>query len=89
MVQMLDTIRYVWEYRDNNIKTNKEIFNYSPSGELFMVWEWYEDSLLWLRLNFTSLGLPKSYNSCPKCNKKLEVQCCTCCGWYHSINLKV
>lgn len=25
--------------------TGRQIFNYSPSGELFMIWEWWEKAL--------------------------------------------
>jgi len=27
--------------KDGSHPTAEEIFNYSPTGELFMIWEWY------------------------------------------------
>lgn len=33
-------------------KTGEEVFNYSPTGELSLLWFWYEDAKRYLGLNF-------------------------------------
>jgi hypothetical protein len=38
---------------DGTPPTAEEIFNYSPTGELYMVFEWYEMALILIKINKT------------------------------------
>jgi len=42
--QMCETIEKakILEKSDGSLLTAEEIYNYSPTGELFMVFQWYE-----------------------------------------------
>lgn len=41
--------------KDGGTPTAEQIFNYSPSGELFMVFEWYKSACL--KLGYEALKL--------------------------------
>ena len=40
---MCEEISFVWGLFGHRV-TPIQIFNYSPTGELFMIWEWYEEA---------------------------------------------
>lgn len=44
MREMCETIERskILVRRDGSYPTAKEIFEYSPTGELYMIWEWYD-----------------------------------------------
>lgn len=41
-----ELISEYWKWRGFH-KTWEEIWNYSPTGELFMIFEWYEEAKDW------------------------------------------
>jgi hypothetical protein len=43
--EMCETISKHWAEHHNVIRDAKSIFNYSPTGELFMVHEWYDEAV--------------------------------------------
>jgi len=45
--EMCETISRCWAAGKGFHKTPEEIFNYSPTGELGMVFEWYWDCRRW------------------------------------------
>lgn len=51
MKDMCDTIveSGILKRKDGSSPTSEEIFHYSPTGELFMIFGWYEIALLVLK----------------------------------------
>lgn len=52
--QMCDTISWVWSYTGFAQKTPEEIFNYSPTGELWKIFDWFTDAQDWLIARYPS-----------------------------------
>ena len=45
--QMCETIYFYWtnvKFKGYDVWKPKQIFNYSPNGELFMVFKWYNEA---------------------------------------------
>jgi hypothetical protein len=60
--KMCEIISSFFKEKHGIEKSWEEIWNYSPTGELYNVYYWYEDALDWFK-NKDKNGLDTSHNS--------------------------
>lgn len=48
------------ETLDKKALTAKDVFNYSPTGELFMVFQWHDEALWYFGRTYAGLGDPET-----------------------------